>query len=214
MTEKIAQFDDENGLSFKDAIAEASKRKLRILSNLEVDERLKGDQWEKEKEMYPCWTGTLIIYEKPGVPFGKVVEHEGLRALVPKEFQGKKDMAIVCNHPDFLSDGKDVAIGKGAKLVPFPKEDGWYLPDPEFGIPSLEKGEDDGKRRYLWRWTSQAHIGLVARHYYGFLDWFRRFVVADFGPGFRLGVFGAASGKVTPPKHKHEWICRSCGVSK
>lgn len=212
--QKIDQYDDGNGLTFQEAIAEAAKRKLRIPSNLEMDARLQGEEWKKEKEMYPCWTGTLIIYEAPGKPFGKTVEYGGLRVLVPKAFQGKKDIAIVCNHPDFISDGVDVAVGKAAKAIPFPASDGWYLPDPEFGIPTTSKdGDDDGQHRYLWR-RSEPYIGLVARGCGWWGDGGRRDVDCDDWPGDRLGVFGTAQGKVKAPPHEHEWVCQACGEPK
>ena len=207
--QKIAQYDGGKGLTFQEALAEAAKRKMRLPTNLELDERLQGKEWEKEKEMYPCWTGTLIVYEAPGKPFGKTVEWEGLRVLVPKAFQGKKDMAIVCNHPGFLTDGKEIALGKEVKCIPIPSSDGWYLPEKQFGIPNGEKGEDDGKRRYLWRW-SHSYIGLVARWCDRWFDGFRRGVGCGEVPCRRLGVFGVPfNGKM--PKHKHEWVCKTCG---
>jgi hypothetical protein len=82
--QKLAQYDDGKGLTFQGAIAEAAKRKVRLPSNLEIDARLQGEEWKTEKEMYPCWTGTLIVYENVGVPFSKTVQYEGLTFNVPK----------------------------------------------------------------------------------------------------------------------------------
>jgi len=210
--QKLAQYDDGKGLQFKEAIAEAAKRKVRLLNNLELDARLQGEEWKQEKEMYPCWTGTLIAYEAPGKPFCKTVEYEGLTFNVPKQFQGKKGRTIVCNHPDFILKDNVITPGKSAKCIPIPEDDGWYLPEKQFGIPNGEKSSDNGQTRYLWRWST-PYCGLVARDY----DWWdgrdRRDVGCDCGPSARLGVFGA-SGKYTVPKHKHEWVCKTCGEAK
>jgi len=61
--EKIAQYDDGKGLTFQEALAAAAKSKLRLPTNLELDAHLQGDEWKKEKQMYPCWTGTHIRYK-------------------------------------------------------------------------------------------------------------------------------------------------------
>jgi hypothetical protein len=99
---KIAQYDDSQGLTIQESINAANQRKLRLLSNLELDHRLfLSDDWKKEKEMYPCWSGTFIAYEAPGVAFGKTVGFRDLVVSVPKQFQGRKDCVLVCNHPDF-----------------------------------------------------------------------------------------------------------------
>lgn len=214
MFEKIAQFDGDKGLTFQEAIAKANKRKLRIPSNLEIDSRLQGEEWKKEKEMYPCWTGTLIIYEAVGKAFGKTVEYQGLTFNVPKAFQGKKGAAIVVNHPDFILKDDVITPGKSTKCIPLPDDDGWYLPEPQFGIPNGSKGEDDGKHRKLWRWQDKAYIGLVARCYGRWLGRYRRVVDAYYVPSSRLGVHGTATGKVKPPPHRHEWICKTCGQEK
>ncbi len=61
--QKIAQYDDNKGLTMQEALEAVAKRKLRLPTNLEIDARLQGDEWKKEKQMYPCWTGTHIQYK-------------------------------------------------------------------------------------------------------------------------------------------------------
>jgi len=209
---RLADYENDDGLDFKDTIEKANKQNVRILSNLEIDKRLKSGQWEKEKEMYPCWTGTLVVYEEPGKAFGKTVECEGLIFNIPKKFQGKKNMAIVCNHPDFVLKENTITPGKSAKCIPIPEKDGWYLPEKQFGIPNGEKGNNDGHRSYLWRWSS-PFVGLVSRCCGGWGGWDRRVVDASYGPYGRRGVFGI-KGKCSAPNHKHEWVCRICGEVK
>jgi len=212
--EKIAQYDDGKGLTFQEAIAEAAKRKLRLPSNLEIGARLQGEGWKQEKEMYPCWTGTLIAYGAPGESLGRIIEFGGLVFNVPKKFQGLRDRAIVVDHPDFILKGDIITPGKSAKDISFPESDGWYKIESQFGIPTPIGGKtsDDGKSRYLWRRDEKPYIGLVARYCGRFGGRGRRLVGADYRPVHRLGVFGTASGKMKLPPHKHEWVCATCGA--
>jgi hypothetical protein len=210
--QKIAQYNDDKGLNFKDTIAEANKRKLRIPNTLELDVRLQGEEWKKEKEMYPCRTGTMISYMAPGEALGKTIEFCGLKLQVPEEFRENREQAIVCNHPDFLLKDGTIILGKSAKCVPFPEEDGWYLQDKDFGIPGVQKSSDNRQGRYLWR-RSESYIGLVARRCVRWGDDDRRGVSCRVGPGVRLGVFGV-EGKYTIPKHTHIWDTCGCGAKK
>ena len=227
---KLARYDNGKGMTPHGAQAEAVLRKVRIASNLEIDLRLQGEEWKTEKEMYPCWTGTLIVYEAPGEVFGKTIQFDSLTFNVPKKFQGLRDRAIVMNHPDFLLSGNILTPGKSAVDIPFPGEDGWYLPEPQFGIPSPLGGKtsDDGNSRHLWR-RDEQYVGLVSRWYFRWDGWDRRGVDCYCRPGGRLGVFGTTSGNVKLPRtcsanrtgrtlaeprspHKHEWTCRTCGA--
>jgi hypothetical protein len=61
---KLAQYNDGKGLLTSQVFECAEKNHQRILTNLEIDERLvKTNRWESEKEMYPCWTSTHIKYD-------------------------------------------------------------------------------------------------------------------------------------------------------
>lgn len=208
---KITQYDDGKGFDRKSAIAEANKQKLRMLSNVEIDSRLSSNVCETEKEMYPCWTGTLIAYTLPNQPLGKTIEFDGLIFNVPKKFQGKKNVAIVCNHPDFILNENTITPGKSAQCIPFPEKNGWYLTEKEFGIPNgTPSNYETPVSRYLWRWTDRAYTGLLSRY---FDDRVRRVVVAYDWSYYRLEVFGTKE-KFVVPKHKHEFVCKTCGVSK
>ena len=212
--EKIAQYDDDRGLPMLEAIREANRKGLYIPSSKELSERLvNSDLWKSEKEMYPCRSGTLCIYETKDTPFGKTVEWEGLVANIPKKFQGQSNMVILCNHPDFFLKENTITLGKSAKIIQMPKIDDWYDTDPIFEFPIGEKKEYANSRRRLYRRDS-PYIGLVSRDYYGgFVYGNRRYVFCGYLPSGRLGVFGV---KGKPVKHKHEWetTCKICGVKK
>ena len=200
------------GLTLAQTVAEAGKRKLRLPSNLELDERLvKSDAWKSEKSMYPCRTGTLVVYEAWGKPFKSKLQWEGFTVLIPKKFQGKKNLALVCNHPDFQPKGTTFSSNKFTAMA-LPGEDGWYDPEPRFGLPMGERKDYADSRRYLWRYQDDAFIGLVVRGYLVFLGDYRRDVVALRGPSRLYGVFGVA-GKNKAVKHIHEWKCE-CGATK
>jgi hypothetical protein len=217
---RIAQYDDSQGLTLQAAVQAVGQRHLRLLSNQELDQRLvDSDVWKKEKEMYPAWSGTFIAYERPGVAFGKTVSFRDLVVAVPKQFQGKVNCALVCNHPDFTLKDNKITLGKTARCLPFPVGDGWYLPDKDFGIPCLEKSNSlNSAARYLWRYTSLSYAGLVVRGGYGLIFCLRRDVLADgcycYFDGFRFGVFGSSVGAAKKGKCKHKFVCEFCGEKR
>ena len=64
---KLAQYDNSNGLTQKEAIATANRMGARILSNKEFDQRLVlSDTYKSEKEVYPAWTGTSVAFKGEG----------------------------------------------------------------------------------------------------------------------------------------------------
>jgi len=213
---RIAEYDNDRGLMIQAAIVAAGQRKLRILSNLELDKRLVGsDQWKSDREMYPCWSGTLIAYEKPDVAFGKIVAFSDLVVNVPKQFRGRVNSVLVCNHPDYNLKGGVVTLGKSVRCLSFPVNDGWYLTDKDFGIPTGIKISLLNKdARYLWRRNNSNYVGLVARGY-GVISYRRDVICYDYGSG-RFGVFGSSVGEKTFNNCKHKWIkvCKVCGAER
>lgn len=200
------------GLSMYEALQRAQQERFRIPSSKEHSQRLvHTDIWKSEKEMYTCWTGTFAAFNRPSVPFGKTWEWEGLKVNIPKEFQGKSDIVLLCNHPDFTLSGNTITFGKSVKSQSVPPCDAWHDPDPEFEFPTGESKDYDERRRYLYRLNS-GYAGLVARG----RVWYgggRRNVGCYYQPSDRLGVFGVP---LNAGKHKHEWEtkCRICGESK
>lgn len=209
--ETIAEYD-KGGMQELNAILEASKRKISVLSNPENDAILQSEEWRKYVAAYPVWTGTLVAFRKDNKPFEEKVEFSGLTFNIPEKFQGESGV-IACNHPDFILNGTTYTPGKSAKLLPFPEQDGWHLPDKEFGIPNgKESSEDDPAARKLWRRDEEDYTGLLVR-WGGFDGDDRRDVDAVDRPSYRLGVLGVR-GKFKVPKHVHEWTCKTCGVAK
>lgn len=211
--QKIADFDN-NGLTMEDTIRALQKRRIEIAYTLHLDKRLvHSNQWEKEKEMYPCWCGPFMIYERPGVPFGAKVEWEGYTVLIPKKFQGMKDVALVSGILPLRMNGKTITSSK-FQAVKIPINDGWYDINPKTGLPIGEKKDYADNRRKWYRWQNQPRIGLLVRGYDDLVGGGRRGVVAFDWPDYRFGVFGVVGKGSRPAKCKHEWTCSICGAEK
>jgi len=180
MATKLAQYDNNKGLTQVKAIATANDKGVRILSNKEFDQRLVlSDTYKSEREVYPAWTGTLVAFKGEGAKLGDVVEYtsKGITYIleVPKEYQNEKNAILVVNH-GFI-DGKAIIVPseKGstityeitdksqiALLQNFPTSDGWYSADSKFGIPiGNEISSDNSDTRYLYK--VQNYVGLLAR---------------------------------------------------
>ncbi len=92
---------------------------FRFATNREVDAILLGAQYRSFSAVFPCWTGTGVLYEAPGKKFGSTVEYISkpnkplsyfrehpeqcykVVVEVPKRFQGMKNTAIALEHPDW-----------------------------------------------------------------------------------------------------------------
>ncbi len=115
-------------------------------------------------------TGTMIVYEAPGKPFGSSVIHIGLGFSVPEQFRRKTDCALVVEYPDF----ELVRLGRGNLQFVVPDERrlhlieqistqrSWHIPDCEFGIPCGTVTSESQAARNFWRLTS-SYLGLLAR---------------------------------------------------
>lgn len=182
--------------TFMEALELSEKEGKRLLTNLEADEILQNpDAYAENKSLFPCWTGLLLVYEMPGVPFGKFVKdaQTGWVFDIPKKYQGQKNMALVLEQKNFkIEKGEyDLTLVKATKMdaIPFPERDGWYISEEKYGIPSGEKSEESNpKARYLWRITDSDPIHPVARYdFWGGYDGRRVncYLLPDSG---RLGV--------------------------
>ena len=184
----------KNGVTFTEALKLVGDH--RMLNCKAADELLQDEEaYKKCNALFTCWTGTMLVYEAPGVPFGKYVKDSvtGWIFDVPEEFQGKTDIALLLEHPDFkIEEGAyGMTFVRPAPLyeissMPFPTKDGWYLPNG-FGIPTGDEVSRSNKdARYLSR-RSEATVRPVVRWYYDFGN--RRNVVCFYGPDdYRLGV--------------------------
>jgi hypothetical protein len=195
---QVVQYSGGKGLTVVQALAELGKQKLRLPTSLELDARLVASaQWEKEREMYPCWAGPFVAYEAVGKAFGKLVEFRGWKVQVPKEFQGKSGFVLVCAPEDlrFDEETKTFSSDKWDRFN-LPVEDDWYDIEPVFGLPIGEAKGYVATRRYLYRYQHHAFVGLAARGGGGFFGgggW--RYVYLVLFPDYRLGVWGVREVK-------------------
>ena len=112
------------------------------------------------------WTGTIAIYEAPDKPFGDhliIGERRvpySVSFIIPKQFIGKTNCALIVEHPDFelvaLENNRyelKVADENIHLVENFPREfDNWHHYDERFRLPIGEKQEykeDINSRRIL-----------------------------------------------------------------
>ena len=159
---------------------------LTEIEDIKLLERLYGS-WK--------WTGTLVIYEEPEKKFGKKVtftftsENEVyfISFKIPKQFRGKRNCALVMDHPDFeileiskkpsmwsrIFDRNKLKRNNEYEVKPvedatihlienFPKRDDWYNPHPETKIPQGEPVEKSEKARHSLR-LGWSYVGLLLR---------------------------------------------------
>ena len=125
-------------------------------------------------------TGTLVIYEAPGKPFGEKVVHSDVVNFnttisfeVPLQFRGKTDCALVIEHPDFelvsQGDNHEIRVDDTSKIHPFehfPTTRGtWHSYDKKFRIPTGETVQESDNARLLWR-LGGCYIGSFNREVY------------------------------------------------
>ena len=167
-------------LNFFEALALAKEEGKLIVPN-DVHDRILTETKDKEflLQNYPVRTGTLIIYEAPDKPFGEQVvfswkddsdEKYSVSFTIPEQFRGRANCALVIEHPDFevlnLGDNRyalKVTDEKIHQIEQFPKQDCWYIPHTETGIPqgTIVKKSSDSRR--IWRFNDSAYLGPVVR---------------------------------------------------
>ena len=190
------------GVSFEEAIRRANGK--RLISNLEADAILQNPERRKEYRNLlwgGAWTGTIIVYEKPGITFGQQISTNWFTFEIPETYQGMRDAALVFDIRDCEGDFESLTLKKGAKIhvvKDFPRSNGWHLTDSATGVPCGESiDSSDSRARYLWR-RSVAWICPLVRWGYGF-DYDRRYVGAGDGPYDRRGV-GVVVGSAVKQK--------------
>jgi hypothetical protein len=110
-------------------------------------------------------TGTYVVYENVGTPFGETVQYDGLTYNVPKEYQGNPRMInkmFVFEHRNGVTiDEKGVFTGEVIAILNRPVKDGWYEIDPDTAIPTgKECVPNDPIARYWY--GSSKHGGVFA----------------------------------------------------
>ena len=191
------------------AIAEANKKGKTLVTNLWADDDVVNRNGLNQRaNAYPSWTGTMVAYEMPGVAFGKRIVYNYSSSSpiifnVPQQFVGRKDCILCINH-GFLTNGIPILQRKFTpdgilievsdpsliKLIRnFNMENGWYLPDPKFGIPvGVPSNSLNPAARYSFRMPDRPYIGLVARGSLGINNEKSRVVSTCNPPNETLGV--------------------------
>ena len=211
-----------DGVPMEEALTKADAVGAVIASSKRLSKALVGsDEWQGIREVFACWTGTMTGYDKPDQKLGKVIEYTdsetGIRYVfpVPEEHQGKKNVVLVAEHPDFTleTDGNTrIVQAKEVGVVPdFPvASEKWYLGDAKYDIPTGKMVDSSIETaRRLWR--IEKRVGLVARGGNGWYD-YRRDVALDSAPSGGLGVAIEAASGGAPKKLQVETAPQDKGI--
>jgi len=147
------------------------------------------------------WTGTLILYEVPGKVFGETLVyvwvHDNVQYSIsfniPDEFRGRKDCALVVQHPDFdlLPTGPNsyrlnvTDVNMLHLIEKFPSTGGTYPYEEQFRIP-VQSTSSSNDQRWFWCVVGSCYIGLVVRG--GDNVYVRRLVNAGDWASYERGV--------------------------
>jgi hypothetical protein len=178
------------------ALALAKKEKKLMVPNDVIDRILNDTDTELSAR-----TGTMVIYQEPGKPFGEKVvymwgnEKDGtISFIIPENFRGKMNCVLVAEYPDFdvvgSADAYELKIQDVSRLhllENFPaKREEWYDYDERFGIPVGKPKRESNERRYLNR--TESYIGPVVRDFDGIDGYWRRGVGLVGRPSVGCGV--------------------------
>ena len=113
---KIAQYDNNKGLTAKQAVDTANQKKIILLTNKDFDKRLMDGTYKSEKEVYPAWTGTQVAYTKKNEKVDKFIEYTDSETKIRYVFEagdakGEKNVILAINH------GKVASLLLGKLLV-------------------------------------------------------------------------------------------------
>ena len=207
-------------LEFVDALELAKRENKIIIPNYAAAKILEILRYQENdpRPSFMLWSGTLIIYEKPDEPFeDKIVftwQHASIYYTIvfdiPEQFRGKRNCALVVEHPDFVltkiddnqfelsvPDVNDIHL-----LRSVPKKTGaWHMPESLFGIPvgrRIKYSEGLGLS-YLWRKDRSSFIGAIIHVYspYSVGETFNAsYVIQDVEA--RVALFGCSHEALAP----------------
>ncbi len=182
-----------SGVPFERALVLAEGARGVIASNTRLS-KASGSSREgrRIRSAFPCWTGTMTAYVEPGKKLGTQVEYVDPNTSyrwvfpVPEAHQDRRNAILVVEHPDYNLevDGRNrVVHASTVDLVSkFPKEGGWYLADPEHGIPTGKRVNSD-QSGSLARIVKR--VGPVAR---GYIAYNEQAIFLSYSPSGCLGV--------------------------
>jgi len=189
------------GIPLVEGLRMAEERGLVIASNKRLDMALvESNEWKNISEVFPCRSGTMTAYVKPGEKFGNYVTYTNIETYqryvfpVPEDYKGIKNAILVVENPEYTleKDGKDLVVAvkniENIGLIRrFPPKDGWYPTDEKYGIPTGNKvGPSDPNARYLERTNSLVGPTVRGSHIYGYFD--GRVIVLYCRSSYSLGI--------------------------
>lgn len=110
-------------------------------------------------------TGSLIVYEKLGVPFGNSVVYGNVSVKIPIDYVGKINYALVIDHPDFELVGNEIKIledGKVYIIKNFFLDQWWLVRQEPIKVPNREQVGASQDMRGFYR-SEFCHIGFLTR---------------------------------------------------
>jgi hypothetical protein len=195
------------GVPMEEALRKADDLGLVIASNKRLSQSLIGNhEWRSVKGAFGCWTGTIAAYDKPDQKLGKNIEYQdpdtGIRYVfpVPEEHIGKKNIALIAEHPNFSleADGKTrvVRATEIDIITEFPVSNHWYIGDPKHDIPAgnIVTYQDPGA---LALHRIEKNVGMVNRLYDDRNGNDKRCIYLNSGPSWNFGVAVEATSGTT-----------------
>ena len=190
-----------NGLNVFEALALANREGALIVPNSIHDRILTETNNPVFFKNSFVWTGTLVIYEAPGRVFGETLIYAweqnnvqySISFNVPDKFRGRKDCALVVQHPDFdlLPTGPNsyrlnvTDVNMLHLIEKFPSTGGTYPYEEQFRIP-VQSTSSSNDQRWFWCVVGSCYIGLVVRG--GDNVYVRRLVNAGDWASYERGV--------------------------
>lgn len=174
------------GAAFIDVFRASQSNCRRLLSSRLADRVLV----DEGREVPRSWTGTIVAYPAPNGPFGDTVSLWDGRlrmriVLDTSALKGERGVALVLDPGtyDIVRDnGPHMVIPREPPLIvpAFPQENGWYSLDERSGLPVF----GTGKKRFLWRHSSEAVVAAAREHGHG--GWARLDVFLNQKPSAKL----------------------------
>jgi hypothetical protein len=202
---------DNTNMSFEDVMD--FKKEIKSCAEIDKDIVANNERTINLLQKDARRTRTFIASQVKDVPFGKTIEFQGYTLEIPKRVQGKKNVCIVADKKNIVIKNKVITLKK-FDVLPYPKQDGWYLPERKYGLPvGKEVKIENPQARHLWRRDNEAYLGFVVRGYDWFVSYGRRVVVCGYVANYRCGVV-EKEGKELKHKCKYVKVCITCGARK
>lgn len=188
----------------EEALQRVDEEGLVIASNARLSRAIlehgnwQDDNWQEISKAFPCWSGTMAAYDSPGKKLGKQIEYTDPETgicytfPVPEKYQGRKNVILVSEHPNFtiVRDGGEriIQASEVDALKQFPSSNGWYVPNSHYEIPlGGESDKNQSYSRFLWR--ADRRVGLIVRDVKEIENFnFRRAVYMNCPPSTMRGV--------------------------